>query len=87
MSGDLPAGLLREGFVLLATVGAPVFVTMLLVGLFLGILQAATQVNDTAVGFLPRAAAALTVIWLFGGWMMERMAGFLAHAIARMSGG
>ncbi|MFT3915769.1 MAG: flagellar biosynthetic protein FliQ [Anaeromyxobacteraceae bacterium] len=87
MSGDLPAGLLREGFVLLATVGAPVFVTMLLVGLVLGVLQAATQINDTAVGFLPRAAAALTVIWLFGGWMMERLSGFLAQAIARMSGG
>lgn len=87
MSPDLPTGLLKEGFVLLAVVGGPVFLTMLGVGLVLGILQAATQINDTAVGFLPRAAAAVTVVWLFGGWMMERMAGFLAHSIARMSGG
>jgi len=84
---DLPASLVREGFLLLASVGGPVFGIMLLVGLVLGIFQAATQINDTAVGFLPRAAAAGLVLWMFGGWMMERLSGFLAHSIARMSGG
>jgi flagellar biosynthesis protein FliQ len=87
VSLDLPASLVREGFLLLASVGGPVFGLMLLVGLILGILQAATQINDTAVGFLPRAAAAAAVLWLLGGWMMERLSGFLAVCIARMSGG
>ena len=87
MNLDLPAALVREGFLLLASVGGPVFGIMLLVGLVLGILQAATQINDTAVGFLPRAAAAGLVLWMLGGWMMERLSGFLAQSIARMSGG
>jgi flagellar biosynthesis protein FliQ len=84
---DLPAALVREGFLLLASVAGPIFGVMLAVGLVLGVLQAATQVNDTAVGFLPRAAAAAAVLWLAGGWMMERLSGFLAQSIARMSGG
>ena len=56
-------------------------------GLIMGILQAATQINDTAVGF-PRLAAAVAVglLWLAGGWMMERMSGYLAQSIARMAG-
>ncbi len=81
-----PAALLKEGLVLVGTVGGPIFLVMLGVGLVMGILQAATQINDTAVGFLPRAAAAAACLWLAGGWMMERMSGYLAQSIVRMAG-
>jgi flagellar biosynthetic protein FliQ len=70
---------------LLAVVGAPMFATALLVGLAVGVLQAATQINDPASGFLPRAAAAVLVCWIAGPWMAERLSGFLASAIARMA--
>jgi len=83
---ELPAALVREGLVLLATVGGPLFAVILGVGLVVGVLQAATQVNDSAIGFLPRAAAVAAVLWLTGGWMMERLSGFLAQAIVRMAG-
>jgi len=82
---ELPSALLREGLTLLAVVGAPMFATALLVGLLVGILQAATQINDPASGFLPRAAAAVLVAWMAGPWMAERLSGFLASAIARMA--
>jgi flagellar biosynthetic protein FliQ len=86
MNLEIPATLLKEGLVLVGTVGGPVFLVMLGVGLVMGILQAATQINDTAVGFLPRAAAAAACLWLAGGWMMERMSGYLAQSIVRMAG-
>lgn len=86
MSAELPSALLREGLALLVTVGSPLFAAALAVGLLVGILQAATQINDPATGFLPRAAAAVLVCWLAGPWMAERLAGFLAAAITRMSG-
>jgi flagellar biosynthesis protein FliQ len=86
MTLEIPATLLKEGLVLVGTVGGPVFLVMLGVGLIMGILQAATQINDTAVGFLPRAAAAAACLWLAGGWMMERMSGYLAQSIIRMGG-
>jgi flagellar biosynthesis protein FliQ len=86
MTLDAPAMLLKEGMVLVGVVGGPVFLVMLGVGLVMGVLQAATQINDTSVSFLPRAAAAATCLWLAGGWMMERMSGFLAQSIVRMSG-
>jgi flagellar biosynthesis protein FliQ len=86
MTLEIPATLLREGLVLVGVVGGPIFLVMLGVGLVMGILQAATQINDTAVGFLPRAAAAAACLWLAGGWMMERMSQYLAQSIVRMSG-
>jgi flagellar biosynthesis protein FliQ len=82
---ELPSALLREGMTLLAVVGAPMFATALLVGIVVGVLQAATQINDPASGFLPRAAAAVLVCWIAGPWMAERLSGFLASAIARMA--
>ena len=48
-------------------------------------LQAATQINDPAVGFLPRVLAAVLVAWFAGGWAVERMAQFVAGAMQRMA--
>jgi len=81
-----PGTLLREGLLVLASVGGPVLLALLAVGMVVGVLQAATQVNDPAVGFLPRAAAGVAVVWLAGSWMMERLSGFLGQALARMAG-
>jgi flagellar biosynthesis protein FliQ len=78
--------LLREGLLVLASVAGPVLGALLSVGLVVGVLQAATQVNDPAVGFLPRAAAGAAVVWLAGSWMAERLSGFLGQALVRMAG-
>lgn len=86
MSPELPGTLIREALLLLASVGGPVFGALLLMGLVLGIIQAATQINDSAVGFLPRVLAGMIVVWTLGGWMMQRLSGFLAHAIQMMAG-
>ena len=61
MSGDLQQ-LLHNALLQLATVGGPVLAALLVVGLVVGVLQAATQINDPAVGFVPRLAATLLVI-------------------------
>ena len=86
MSLEMPGALLREGLLVLASVGGPVLGALLVVGLVVGILQAATQINDPAVGFLPRGLAAVAVVWLAGGWIMERLSGFLGQALVRMAG-
>jgi flagellar biosynthesis protein FliQ len=87
MAADAAAALLREGILVVGLVGGPLFAAVLVVGVAIGVLQAATQVNDPALGFLPRAIAAGLVLLLAGSWMMDRLAGFLAHAITRMAGG
>ena len=49
MGSELPAQLMREGLGLIATVGGPLFAALFLGGLVIGVLQAATQINDPAV--------------------------------------
>ena len=85
--GELPNGLMREGFTLLASTAGPFIGGLLLVGLVVGVLQATTQINDPAVGFLPRLTAALLGAWALGHWVLERYAHFLADAMQRMAPG
>ena len=84
MTVELPSALLREGLVLLGVVGGPLFGAILAVGLVVGVLQAATQVNDPAVGFLPRLVTGVVVAWVAGSWAMERMAKYVVVAFQRM---
>ena len=86
MSSDLPASLMREGFAVLAAVGGPFMVALLLVGLLVGLVQSATQINDTAVGFLPRILTGILVAYVSGHWVLERLANYFAAALRSMSG-
>ena len=85
MNGELPVSLMREGFAVMAAVGGPFLGALLAVGLVVGLIQAATQINDPAVGFLPRLATGLIVAWIAGGWVVERLAGYLTLAFQRMA--
>jgi len=83
--GDMPGALTREGFMLLATTTGPIIGALLVIGLLVGIFQAATQINDPAVGFLPRFAAAILTVWMLGGWLLEKYSAFFASSLHRMS--
>jgi len=84
--GELPATLTREGFMLLSTTAGPIIGALLVIGLCVGVFQAATQINDPAVGFLPRFAGAILAVWLLGGWVLERYSTFFSHSLERMTG-
>ena len=81
----VPSALMREGFPLLASTAGPFIGGLLLVGLVVGILQAATQLNDPAIGFLPRLTVALLGAWGLGHWVLERYAHYFADALQRMA--
>jgi flagellar biosynthesis protein FliQ len=85
LNGAVPSALMREGFVLLASTAGPLIGALLLTGLVVGIMQAATQINDPAVGFLPRLTVALAGAWAIGGWVLEKYAHYFADALQRMA--
>ncbi len=87
MSQTLPGHLMREGLAVLAAVGGPVLGALLIMGLIVGILQSATQINDPAVGFLPRLVAGAAVVLFLGGWILERLAKYFQYALERISEG
>jgi flagellar biosynthesis protein FliQ len=57
-------------------VGGPVIVAGVIIGLIVAILQAATQVNDSAVAFAPKALATIVTIVIAGPWMLAQLVDF-----------
>ena len=68
--------LLREAIVLTLVLGAPVLAVGLLVALVVGVLQAATQVQDPTISFIPKIAAMLAAALLCGSWILTRLVEF-----------
>lgn len=57
-------------------VSAPVLLLGLVVGLAVSIFQAATQISDAAIAFIPKIGAAVFALVFFGHFMINRIAGF-----------
>jgi flagellar biosynthesis protein FliQ len=68
--------LLREAILLTLVLGAPVLAVGLFVALVVGVLQAATQVQDPTISFIPKIAAMLAAALLCGSWILTRLVEF-----------
>lgn len=66
-------------------VSAPVLGLGLLAGLFVSIFQAATQINDGALAFIPKIAAAFAGIVLFGNFMINRLAAYTTFIYSQIA--
>ncbi|MEM7273204.1 MAG: flagellar biosynthesis protein FliQ [Actinomycetota bacterium] len=65
-------------------VSAPVLLTALAVGVFMGLLQSVTQIQEPTMAFVPKFAAVGLVIALTGSWMLQRMIDFTTDLLIRV---
>jgi type III secretion HrpO family protein len=72
----------REALLLALLASAPPLGAALVVGLLLGTLQAATQLQDQTLGVVPRLAAVIGALLLFAPWIGARLARFAAECLA-----
>jgi flagellar biosynthetic protein FliQ len=78
-------GLMREALTVGMLVGAPILATTLVVGVVVSIIQAATQVNEATLTFVPKLVAVFVAMLLFGPWMMATLLDFSAGIFANMA--
>jgi flagellar biosynthetic protein FliQ len=71
----------QQGLTLLLMVAAPVLLTVLGVGLVVSIFQAATQINETTLSFVPKIVAAVAVLGFAGPWMMTTLVEYLRRVL------
>jgi flagellar biosynthetic protein FliQ len=57
-------------------VALPAVVAALVAGVVVGLFQAATQIQDAALSFVPKMIAVGAAIGIFGGWMLATLVGF-----------
>lgn len=56
--------------------GLPVLATTMLVGLAIGVLQVATQVQEMSLAFVPKLLAAAVSLVVFGPWALRQITGY-----------
>ncbi|GAO55251.1 MULTISPECIES: flagellar biosynthetic protein FliQ [unclassified Novosphingobium] len=68
-----------------ALVAAPVLLASLAVGLVVGVIQAATSVNEQTLTFVPKLAIIALVLVLLGGAMMGLIGDFMKDIFAQIA--
>jgi len=71
----------QQGLYLLLLVSAPVLLTILAVGLIVSIFQAATQINESTLSFVPKIIAAVAVLAVAGPWMLTTLVEYLQRTL------
>lgn len=73
MSPEAMVQLLGEGLLLAVLMVAVLIVPSLVVGLVVSVFQAATQINEQTLSFLPRLLTTLVTILVAGPWLLSRL--------------
>ena len=60
----------REAIWTVLSVSAPVLLTALSVGLIVGVIQAATSIQEMTLSFIPKLAALVAALLIFGDYML-----------------
>lgn len=71
-----PEGVLtlgRDALQLTLVISAPLLLVALAVGLLVSIFQAATQINESTLSFIPKLVAVFVTLVLAGSWMLTQL--------------
>jgi flagellar biosynthetic protein FliQ len=64
---------------------APMLIAALVIGLIISIFQAATQINEQTMTFIPKIVAVFVTLLIFGPWIMELLITFTTGIISQMA--
>lgn len=84
MSPETAITELSRGLEVALMVGGPLLLMVLVVGVVVGLLQAATQVNEPTVAFVAKAVAMVVVLAMMGGFLVSTMVEFTVALFQRI---
>jgi len=85
MSIDQVSDLLREAIRVALLVSAPMLLSAMALGLVISVLQAATQVNEQTLTFVPKIVIVLGLFGLLFPWIMRVLTGFAGDLLTRIA--
>jgi flagellar biosynthesis protein FliQ len=84
MSPDTVLDITRQAMVIILMLAMPILLTALAVGLLIGMFQAATQINEMTLSFIPKLFAVVVAILLAGPWMLHLLVDFTTNLFHRI---
>ncbi len=76
----------QQALYVMLLMAAPLLLTALAVGLVVSILQAATQINEMTLSFIPKLLAIVTALVLAGPWMITFYVDFVRRLFESIPG-
>lgn len=67
----------RQAIIVVLLVSAPLLLAALVIGLMVSIFQAATQINEATLSFIPKLVGMFLVLVFAGPWMLELMVDYI----------
>lgn len=74
----------RESLYVAVLIAAPMLAVALMVGLIIGIVQAATSINEMTLSFIPKIAALVLVLIGLGSWQISVIVDFTRRIFERI---
>ncbi len=85
MEQSMISGIMKEALTTILSVSLPVIVAGLGVGIAVSIFQAATQINEQTLVFVPKIIAILLSIFLLGDWMLTELSEFTTALFSQIN--
>lgn len=71
MTPELAVDICRKAIQTILMCSAPMLIIALIVGLFVSVFQAATQINEQTLTFVPKIVAVFLTLLIFGSWIIK----------------
>ncbi len=75
----------REALVITIMIAGPLLGGILLVGVVIGILQAATSIQEMTLSFIPKLIIVVAILFVLGGWQILTLVEYLQSLLANLS--
>ena len=77
--------LFKDALWLILKLSAPLLIASILIGLIISIFQAATQIHEQTLTFVPKIVAIAVLLIVLGSWMLTNLSDFFVALINLMS--
>ena len=84
MSPDMAIELGRQALTITVMISAPILLAALGTGLLIGLFQAATQINEQTLSFIPKLLAMVIVLVAAGPWILGTMLDYMREMITEI---
>ncbi|MEA3250456.1 MAG: flagellar biosynthesis protein FliQ [Pseudomonadota bacterium] len=76
MTPEMVMSMAYQGMKVTLYLAAPLLITALAVGLLVSLFQAATQINETTLSFIPKILGVFAALVLAGPWLIQLIVQF-----------
>ena len=84
MTPEFVVDIARQAIETVLMVAGPMLIAALVIGLVISIFQAATQINEQTMTFIPKIVGVFVTLLIFAPWMLQKASAFILMIFERL---